>query len=180
MKKPVITVKLDEKLFDKFQKNLDNEITTMIGEIGTAVQNSVRAEISKAGLVDTANYIRSVQLDIKRNNKAAMAVVGTNALYALPIEYGMKKTFYPSKDMIQAISLWAQRKLHLSAGEAKKAAGGIAWSIARKGASLGFPRRFGKDGARVFEKGFSNVVKRVPSIVERFVRRASALTEPTV
>lgn len=178
MKKPVITIKLDEKLMDKFQKNLDNEVNAMIGEIGLNVQNSVRAEISRAGLVDSANFIRSVQLDIKRNNKSATAIVGTNALYALPLEYGMKKSFYPSKDMIQAISLWAQRKLHLSAGEAQKAAGGIAWSIARKGASLGFPRRFGKEGARVFEKGFASAVKRVPSIVERFVRRASALTEP--
>lgn len=176
--KNFIKVELDEKLFDKFQKNLDNEVSAMIGEIGLTLQNSVRAEISKANLVDSANYIRSVQLDIKRNNKAAMAVVGTNALYALPLEYGMKKTFYPSKEMIQAISLWAQRKLHLSAGEAKKAAGGIAWSIARKGASEGFPRRFGKNGARVFEKGFQNVVKRVPSIIERYMRRAAALTEP--
>lgn len=175
-----ISVELDKDLFDKFQKNLEKEAASMIGEIGTSLQNSVRSEISKAGLVDTANFIRSVQLDIKRNDGSAMAVVGTNALYALPLEMGLKKTFYPSKDMIQAIALWAQRKLHLSAGEAKKAAGGIAWNIARKGVSQGFPRRFGKEGARVFEKGFSNVVARVPSIIERYVRRAAALTEPQV
>lgn len=174
-----IKVDIDEALFDRFQKNLENETRAMIGDIGLNIQNSVRGQIASAKLQDTGNYIRSVQLDIKKSfTGGSLAVVGTNSLYALPLEYGMSKRFYPNKDMIQAITLWARRKLNLSAIEAKKAGGAIAWNIARKGYSQGFPKRFGKEGARVFEKGFGIAVQRVPSIVERYVRRAAALSEP--
>lgn len=170
-------IEFDEGLLDRLQNNIQKEAEAMIGEIGTQMQAAVRGEISSAGLVDTGNYIRSVQLDLKRSGVGVMAVVGTNAFYALPLNYGIKKTFKPSKDMIDQITRWVERKLHLTGKEARKAAGAIAWNIGRKAASQGFPRRFGKDGAQSFEKGFAKVVKRVPSIVERFVRRASAQSE---
>lgn len=173
-----IKIEMDEKLFSKFQKNIENEAMSMIHEIGALTQNAVRAVIVSDNLVNTSNYVRSVQLDFKKSGKGVAAVVGTNSLYALPLELGMTKQFYPSKDMIQALKLWAKRKLGLSEKEANKAGPAIAWSIARKG-YLAFPKRFGKKGARSWERGFQIAIKRVPSIVERYVRRAAALTEPT-
>jgi bacteriophage HK97-gp10 putative tail-component len=171
------TVVLDPKVFERFARNMAKESEAMVHEIGTKLQADIVTDITRKNLVATGAYRDSIQLDFRKTGKGQLAIVGSNMLHALPLEFGITKTFYPSEDMIESLQLWSRRKLGLTGKEAERAGFLIAWKIARTAKTRGFPARFGTKGARVFNEVFAKSAKYIPTIIERFTRRAAALSE---
>ena len=191
-------VELDPRFFEKLTRNMAKERDAMIQDIGTKLQADIVTDITKKGLVGvTGHYRDSIQLDFRKSDKGALAIVGSNMLYALPIEYGITKKFFPNMDMVLGLESWVKKK-GIGPSKPSKASGfvlgylkmdkpkgesylntaaAVALKIGRTAAIRGFPKRFGTRGARVFETAFLKASKYVPGIVERFVRRAAALTE---
>jgi len=163
-----ITIELDRQMFARIAENLRREQRAAASEIGALMQTSIRGEISSQNLVNTGNLRRSIQLDVRDSGRGTVAVVGTNTLYALPLEFGIHKKFFPSRAMIDSVELWVRRKIGVSSKESRS----VAWAISRKIGRSGLdPKRF---PARFFEKGFKSAASRVPQIIERFVRRAAS------
>lgn len=82
-----------------------------------------------------------------------VAMVGTPALYAEPVEYGTVPHFPP----LDAIQFWVEGKLHLSGKEAKS----VAYAIARKIADVG------TEGAHMFEYGWEDSEWKIMSILNQ-------------
>jgi len=91
-------------------------------------------------------------------DKKVIGTVSSSATQAVIIDDGARPHFPP----VDAIALWAQRKIGLSREEAKKAAFPIARRINRRG----LPRRSQDEG--LFSKAFIRIT---PKIEERFNTR---------
>lgn len=161
----------DKQFFERFEKNFKREVQTAFRDSVSTIQASVRGKIRSKGIVDTGNLINKIEQKVSFSQNAALGIVGTNVLYALPLEFGIQKRFFPSVQMIEGLIAWVKRKGIASGKEANKAGAAIAWKIARTGLDKRrFPGNFFKDG-------FTQSVPLVAKIFERNVKRAIELSK---
>lgn len=165
-----LKITFDKDFMEKASKVMDVEAKAMLDEVASLMQSNVRKNLVSRGIKDTGHLINSYQRDVKLKNGKGLAVVGSNALYALPMELGITKRYYPSKLMIESIRGWVRRKLRLSGKEADRAASAISWKIARKGLSDRFPSYAVRDA-------FNEGSKRVAQLIDRHMTRAFATME---
>lgn len=170
-----MSIKLDGNLsfFGKLADQMSKELETAFRDSVGIMQANVRQNIKSKGLIDTGNLVGSVQQNVVFSGRKGLGIVGSNAIYVLPMELGITKKFYPSKLMIEGLVGWVQRKGIATGDEAKKAAAAIAWKIARRGLD---PKRF---PAKFFEKGFNDSAPIIAKIFQAHMERASSLAGGT-
>jgi hypothetical protein len=138
---------------------LKREMEIAIKESVLAVQGSIRATILRKKLKDTGTLSNSIQTQVLRAPGEMLGVIGTGIEYALPMELGIQKRFFPSAAMIEALSKWSRRKLGIAASDADRVGRAVAWKIARQGLD---PRRF---PSKFFEEGSKDGFKLVRKIM---------------
>ncbi len=164
------TIQGDTKFFEKFQVEYSKEMETALRDSVDQQQNKVREKIKEAGLINTGHLVGpGIQKSVTFTGSRGLGIVGTNAIYALPLELGVTKKFFPSKMMVASLIPWVIKKMGVSANEAKKVAWAVAWKIARRPGAKKAPYRF-------FEKGFKESLPLIAKIFEMHIKRASALT----
>lgn len=160
----------DKLFFERFEKNFKNEVQTAFRSSILTMQAKIRQNVKDKHVIDTGNLINSIQQKVDFKPRSALGVVGTNSIYALPLELGIKKKFFPSKLMVQSLEGWVKRKGIATGKDAPRAASAIAWKIARKGLSSRFPAHF-------FRDGFAQSIPLIAQIFERHVKRAVELSK---
>jgi hypothetical protein len=164
-----IKIEMDQKFFEKVASGLQKEKKSMLDEIGFLIQANIRNSLLSKGIKNTGHLIASYLIERRDEGLKGLAIVGSNSLYALPMELGIQKRFFPSRSMIDSIKRWVKRKLGVSDKDSLRVARAISWKIARKGLD---PSRFPSFAVR---EAYDKSVPRIGTIVERHIRRAMAL-----
>lgn len=166
-----IEIKSKGKLFipGAMEEEVSRTMSNAVGAAAVLLQSKVRLSLTSKGLVNTGALRDSVQ--IQRSNPKPFvfqAAVGTNLLYALPMELGTKP-YFMSRDAIEGpLTLWVQRKLGARPVEARSIAWAIAVTISRKGQKARHWFEEGVDAAKqsiakVLDDGFRRVIAKVNS-----------------
>ena len=151
---------IDETTADMetFPIDLGRELTLAMNQSLDFVrgQVAVRTPVNVGTLRDSLNY------QIISPFPNLVGAVGSPSVYAPVMEFGRK----PNSRMppVDAIALWAVRKLGLSPEEAEGAAWAIAKSIAKKGI----------EGKYMFKEGFEVSTPHVNQLFDSAVARATA------
>jgi len=80
----------DNRFFERYERLIRREIFTGLKQATTILQGQVRAVITRKKLIDTGNLRNSIQTSIIQEPRRFLGVIGTNVLYALPLELGAK------------------------------------------------------------------------------------------
>jgi phage gpG-like protein len=89
----------------------------------------VLAHAQQNAPVNSGRLRNSLTVDFRSRTGEVAATVGSNLVYAKPVEYGSRPHFPP----VAPLELWARRKLGVPARRARSVAFAVARKIARRG-----------------------------------------------
>lgn len=137
------------------------EMTAAVTEGSLLLEREIKELTPTSGAGTTRESIGALPVTI--SGAAVAGGVGTSIAHALPLELGSRPHWAP----IEPLEDWVRRKLGLRGDEAKSAARGVRFKIAKKGTK----------GAFMFRDGAKATEPQILSIFERAADRANARIE---
>lgn len=152
---------------DEFPQSVGRELSVAMEKSLDLLkgQVKVRTPVNTGKLADAINHGITSQFP----NLVGFVGAPPGVPYAIVIEKGRKPGTMPPVD---AIALWAVRKLGLSPEEAESAAWGIAKNIQKRGFSPKF--KVGPTGAKMFEKGLEASEPHINQLFNNAIARSVA------
>lgn len=173
-----MTVKLNPRFLGLVADRLQKATRPMLSDIASKMQADVRIGLLNKKIKDTGHLIGSYKRKVTVSGGRGLAVVGSNSIYALPMELGITKRFFPPAEMVANIMRWVKRKNiagtrrkygEKALGDEYRTAMAIAISIGRKGLDASrFPSHVVRDAVQ-------NGASAIATIIHRHIKRALGL-----